>query len=127
MTSYPLPRSRRIRSASDFERVYNQRQRAGDQHLLIFAAANGLDLPRLGLSVSKKHGNAVRRARLKRLLREAFRLSQHDLPRGRGQGLDLILIPRENSGAGRDDYRCSLVRLARRLAQRIVPPGAAPT
>lgn len=119
MTRFTLPPSRRLRSTRDFERIYEQRQRAGDEHLLVFAAANGLDFPRVGLSVSKKHGNAVRRARLKRLLREAFRLVQHELP----GGLDLILIPRQNSGAGRDDYRESLVRLAHRLAKRVSAPG----
>ena len=114
MKAYGLRKSHRI-SSRDFARIYELRQRTGDQHLLLFAAPNGLDQTRFGLSVSKKHGNAVRRARLKRLLREAFRLSQHDLPRG----LDLILIPRHNSGAELGDYRHSLVRAARRLARRL--------
>ena len=117
-----FPRSRRIRSSQEFEWIYAQRQRAGDDHLLVFAAANGLEHPRLGLSVSKKHGNAVRRARLKRLLREAFRLSQHELP----PGLDLILIPRQGTAAGLEEFRGSLVRLVRRLAKRLgAPAGAA--
>jgi ribonuclease P protein component len=112
--SYTLPPSRRVRSPLEFARIYEQRQRAGDDHLLVFAAANGLEHLRLGLSVSRKHGNAVRRARLKRLLREAFRHSQHELP----PGLDLILIPRQGTSAGLEDFRRSLVRLARRLARR---------
>ena len=110
-----FPRSRRIRSSQEFERIYAQRQRAGDDHLLVFAAANGLEHSRLGLSVSKKHGNAVRRARLKRLLREAFRLSQHELP----PGLDLILIPRQGTSAGLEGFRGSLLRLAQRLGKRL--------
>lgn len=115
MTEFGLPASSRLRSAQDFAAVYELRQRAGDQHLLVFAAKNALGRTRVGLSVSKKHGNAVRRARIKRLLREAFRLSQHDLP----SGLDLILIPRQNSGAGLDDYRESLKRLSRKLAPKL--------
>lgn len=61
----------------------------------------------------------MKRNRLKRLLREAFRLSQHELP----TGLDLILIPRQNAGAGLDDFRRSLVQLARRLAKRLETSG----
>ena len=45
---------------------------------------------RLGLSVSKDHGPAVRRNKIKRLLREAFRLERYALP----ADLDLVLIPR---------------------------------
>ena len=104
-----------LRSQVEFERIYRTRQRAGDEHLLAFAARNDLDHTRVGLSVSKKHGNAVKRNRLKRLLREAFRLSQHDLPRG----LDLVLIPRINSGANLGSYQRSLIRVARTLMRRL--------
>ncbi|MCA9067591.1 MAG: ribonuclease P protein component [Planctomycetaceae bacterium] len=112
---YTISKDQRIRSSLDFARVYDLKQRAGDEHLLVFGLRNELGHTRFGLSVSKKHGNAVKRARLKRLLREAFRLSQHDLPRG----LDLVLIPRQNSGATLADYRESLKRAARKLDRRL--------
>ncbi len=111
---FRLRKQNRLRKPAEFERVYAQRQRAGDGHLLLFAALNDCGQTRFGLSVSRKHGGAVRRNRLKRLLREAFRLSQHDLP----AGLDLVLIPRQQSGATLDDYRHSLVRLANKLSRR---------
>ena len=116
---FRLTADQRVRNSLDFERIYAARNRAGDDCLLIFAAPNNRPSTRFGLSVSRKQGNAVRRARLKRLLREAFRLSQHNLP----PGLDLILIPRQGSSAGVDDYRRSLVRLVAKLHRRIFESG----
>jgi len=107
--------AQRIRDSQTFERIYAQRHRAGNRHLLVFGARNDLGITRFGLSVSKRHGGAVRRVRLKRLLREAFRLSQHDLP----PGLDLILIPKQNSEAGLDDYRSALIAATEKLARQL--------
>ena len=113
--SYRLPKSAKLRRPVEFSRVYAERIKVGDGHLLVFGAENTDGLTRIGLSVSKKHGNAVARNRIKRLLREAFRLERHALPRG----LDLILIPRQQSGAILDDYRQSLLRCTERLRQRL--------
>ena len=115
MTNLRLTRCRRIRRGQDFENIYNTRLRAGDDFLLVFAVHNALGKTRFGVSVSKKHGNAVKRNRPKRLLREAFRLSQNDLP----EGLDLVLIPRQNSAATLEDYRRSLVQLVNRLNRKL--------
>ncbi len=112
---FRFTREQRIRSGSDFDRAYGYKQRVGNNHLLVFGVPNGLQHTRIGLSVSKKHGNAVRRSRMKRLLREAFRLSQYELP----AGLDLVLIPRQNSGAGLGEYQKSLIHLARKILSRI--------
>ncbi|MCA9075376.1 MAG: ribonuclease P protein component [Planctomycetaceae bacterium] len=113
--AFTFPKSRHLRHAADFQRVYSRKWRASDSHLLIFGDANPEGTTRIGLSVSKKHGNAVRRARIKRLLREAYRLKQHEI----GEGLDLILIPRVGSGAELQDYQASLVRLTRKLHKRL--------
>lgn len=105
----------RVRRQADFQRAYRLRCSASDGRLVLFAAANGLTHPRLGLSVSRKIGNAVVRNRWKRLLREAFRLSRERLP----QGLDLIVCPRPGVVPDREELSHSLTRLAGKLSQRL--------
>lgn len=104
-----------LRRLEDFEALYSSGQKAGDDHMLIFAAANQLGTNRLGLSVSKKHGSAVIRNLKRRRIREAFRRLQHDLP----PGLDLIAIPRQRSDSTLQDYRNSLRTLLRKLVRRL--------
>ena len=116
LINYKLPKIRHLRSGRDFQRVYAKKIRAGDEHLLIFADKSPTQKTRFGLSVSKKHGNAVIRARIKRLLREAYRLNQHDLP----EGLDLIFIPRFHSNAGLMEYQNSLKQLIPRLNKKMI-------
>ncbi len=122
---FPFSKTRHLRHAADFARIYARKQRAGDEHLLVFADVSPERITRIGLSVSKQHGNAVRRVRIKRLLREAYRLKQHDI----SEGLDLILIPRIGSGAGLHEYQQSLLRLTHKLHKRLAPqhPSATST
>ncbi|HEX6985393.1 MAG TPA: ribonuclease P protein component [Planctomycetaceae bacterium] len=116
---YRLTKRQKLRRPAEFKRVYDAGAKAGDDRLLVFALPNGLGVTRLGLSVSRKHGSAVRRNRIKRLLREAFRLGQHDLP----TGLDLVLVPRPDGGATLADFRRSLAGCVRRAVKRL--PAAA--
>ena len=89
--------------------------KAADGVLLLFVARNESPSTRIGLSVSKKHGGAVDRNRLKRWLREAFRLERHRFP----VGLDLIAIPLAADRASLAAYRQSLTGLVKRLAKRL--------
>ncbi len=104
----------RLRNPADYKLVYDQKNRAGDHVLLLFVACNALGWTRLGKSVSRKHGNSVVRHRFKRLIREAFRLSQSKLP----VGLDVVVIPRAGAMPSLEAVVQSLVSLAVRLAAR---------
>ncbi|MCH2200443.1 MAG: ribonuclease P protein component [Fuerstiella sp.] len=108
------PTNIRLRTTDEFRHCYNAGNTAGDRHLLLFAAMDDQTHPRFGVSVAKKHGNAVQRNRKKRLLREAFRLARHDLPK-----LDFVLVPRQSGNATLQDYITSLVCLATQLWNRI--------
>lgn len=85
-----LPRTRRLRSREDFQRVYDRRCKCARGPLSFFAAEPATGDTRLGLSVRRGVGTAPQRNRIKRLLREAFRLRRADLPRP----LDLVIVVR---------------------------------
>jgi ribonuclease P protein component len=118
-----LTARQRLRSKSDFQRAFDRKASAADDRLIVFTCENGLPLARLGVSVSRRHGNAVVRNRIKRLFREAFRLSQHELP----LGVDFVLVPK----AGALDHTLSdwmtslqtLVTKANAKRKRTEPPS----
>lgn len=107
-------RSQRLRRREDFLRVFEARSSAADRFLVVYGAPNDLDVVRLGIPVGRKFGNAVRRNMAKRLIREAFRLEQWELP----AGFDLICIPRRGELADLAQYRTSIRRLAESAARR---------
>lgn len=82
--------------------------------MVVFVAPNGLGHARLGLSVGRRVGGAVRRHRVKRLLREAFRLEMAQLP----AGYDLVVNVRQHEVMPLASYRRLLVDLAGRGARR---------
>lgn len=110
-TSYRFARSHRLTHARQYDAVYEARVRESRGPLTVFALPNDLGHPRLGLSVGRKVGSAPKRNRIKRLLREAFRLSQHDLP----CGYDLVINVRPHGAAMLADYQRLLSALLLKL------------
>ncbi len=113
---YTFPAHLRLKRAAEFERCFAHKASTADEVLIVYGYPSQLPYPRLGCVVSRKWGKAVRRNRLKRLLREAFRLSQHELP----AGIDYVVLPRLTAEVpSLEAIRRSLMRLARRLARRL--------
>jgi ribonuclease P protein component len=115
-------RSLRLHGRGAFDAVFAAKMRRRSGPLLLFGRPHGGELSRLGLSVGRRVGNAVTRHRLKRLLREAFRTTRSDLPKG----LDLLVVVQPHAILTLDAYREHLHRAAWAVhrAWRDLPPAS---
>jgi ribonuclease P protein component len=110
-SSYSFPKSRRLRSKAEFSAVFDAKVSALRGPLVMYALPNDLGHPRMGIVIGRKAGTAVRRNRIKRLLREAFRLHQHDLP----VGYDVIVVVRPHEPLILAEYQKLMMALLVRL------------
>ena len=96
-------RAHSLRRTSEFRRAFHEGKSAAGKYVVVHAVPNGLEIARVGFPVGKKMGGAVKRNRIKRLLREAVRLSGA-MP---NQGYDLVIVPRRRMT--NPDLRCAEV------------------
>jgi len=94
-----LKQAEKLKRNEDFKKIYARGKSVVTPYLVLYFMRNNLAVNRLGISVSKKVGNSVVRNRVKRLIREAFRLSPIPLK----TGLDLVIIARVRMN--QSDYR----------------------
>ena len=111
---YTFDKSRRIRSKLDFSKVFDAKVKEARGPLIAYAVPTDHKTARLGLSVPRRVGTAPRRNRIKRLLRESFRLMQHDFPRP----YDLVIVVRPHEPLILAEYQRLLSALMVKLHQK---------
>lgn len=121
----PVYRPRhRLTRALEFRAVFDARLKAARGPLAVFVLPNALGHPRLGLSVGRRVGHAVRRNAVKRRLREAFRALAADWPEP-WPGLDIVVAvrphPPQPTGWYEQRLRSMLPGLVRRTEREPAP------
>jgi len=95
MALYTFRKEERIRRRADFQRISREGVKYQSRHFRVSVCANILPHQRLGITIGKKIGSAVQRNRLKRLIREFFRLNKAALPRSS----DLVITAKEGAAS----------------------------
>lgn len=113
-TNQRFRKNERLGKREDFARVYAAKCSAGDDLLVVYAASNQLPYTRIGISVSRKTGIAVRRSYIRRRIREAFRRNKEQIPKG----VDLICIAKKPAGDKDINVTPSLIRLSAKAAKK---------
>jgi len=90
---FRLSKKQRLRKRPEYLACYTRGKRYFSKRFILFALPRAMDGQgaRLGTAVSRKIGKSVRRNRLKRLLREFFRLHQEEMDRD----VDLVIVPKK--------------------------------
>jgi len=113
MRAATYPKAARLRRRPEFLAIQRDGQRRHTPHLVVIRRAAPGPGSRLGVTVSKRIGNAVVRNRVKRLLREVFRLRHVDIH----PPLDVVVIAKP--GAGTLSYAQAATEFARGLDLKV--------
>ena len=96
----------------DFKRLYNKGKSAASQCVVVYCRRNGKSESRLGITVSTKLGGAVQRNRIRRRLKEIYRLNEKRL----SPGYDVVIVARIRSRyVGFSELEASVLALLRKL------------
>jgi ribonuclease P protein component len=105
---YTFGRDQRLKGRLVFDAVFKQGRKRSHHPLTVHALRRPDNGPaRLGISIGRRVGNAVARNLIKRRIREAYRLMQHDVP----IGFDWLLIVRPHAALPMLGYQAKLRQL----------------
>ena len=112
----------RLRRKREFDAAFETGRRISDSFFSLSVRPNDLAFPRLGLAIAARTvGNAVARNRVRRTIKESFRLHQRVLP-----AVDIVVGARNAARAAPNaDMRASLERLWQRVISQCAPSSAA--
>lgn len=108
-------KAQRLCGRGVFKAVMDARARVDGDAIAVHASPNGAATHRLGISIGRRVGTAARRNRIKRLLREAFRLGQHALPAEAPAPYDFVVVVRPHEPLALEAYRESFSRAVEHL------------
>ena len=86
-----LPRSRILKKKKDLQAVYSRGKSYANRFLVLYVFRSNGFQGKVGFAAGKKLGNAVKRNRIKRLLRESYRMHQSEIE----EGVSLLLVGRK--------------------------------
>jgi ribonuclease P protein component len=115
VTRYTFTRELRLLTPAQFKTVFSNPIKASSAEITLLAVPNEMQHPRLGLTVAKRHvKRANQRNRIKRVIRDSFRLNQHDLP-----PLDIVVLVRGGVlDMDNEQLRKLVEKLWRKLSRR---------
>lgn len=85
-----MSKSETLRNNADFRKTYRQGLSYSNRRFVVYVRKNYLDHNRVGISTSRKYGNAVQRNQIKRIIKELYRAYEAHVD----VGFDLVFIPR---------------------------------
>ena len=99
-----------LKNNRDFQVVYKNGKSFANKYLVMYVLENGTGCNRLGISVSKKVGNSVVRHRVKRLIKESYRLHEGIF----NSGLDIVIVGRPSAATvGYEEVEEALLHLGK--------------
>lgn len=87
--------SESLKKSPQFQSVYKGGRSYANKYMIMYVKENGTAGNRIGISVSKRVGNSVVRHRVKRLLKESYRLQEAMF----NSGLDIVIVARQNAAS----------------------------
>ena len=99
-----------LKKNHQFQYVYKNGKSYANKYLVMYVIENGLEINRLGISVSKKVGNSIVRHRVTRLVRESYRLQESIF----NSGLDIVIVARPGAATvGYKEVESALLHLCK--------------